>query len=55
MVEEVPTATPAKDASTSTTSACTTPGGAVLELGEAAERVTDTIAAVWRGECESDP
>ena len=28
--------------------------GAVLELGEAAERVTDTIAAVWRGECESD-
>ena len=28
--------------------------GAVLELGEAAERVTDTIAAVWRGECDSD-
>ena len=28
--------------------------GAVLELGDAAERVTDTIAAVWRGECESD-
>ena len=28
--------------------------GAVLELGKAAERVTDTIAAVWRGECDSD-
>jgi glutamate dehydrogenase len=28
--------------------------GAVLELGDAAERVTDTIAAVWRGECDSD-
>ena len=28
--------------------------GAVLELGEAAERVTDTIAAVWRGESDSD-
>ncbi len=28
--------------------------GAVLELGEAADRVTDTIAAVWRGECDSD-
>jgi glutamate dehydrogenase len=27
---------------------------AVLELGEAADRVTDTIAAVWRGECDSD-
>ena len=28
--------------------------GAVLELGESADRVTDTIAAVWRGECDSD-
>jgi glutamate dehydrogenase len=28
--------------------------GAVLELDEAAERVTDTIAAVWRGDCDSD-
>jgi glutamate dehydrogenase len=28
--------------------------GAVLELGEAADRVTETIAAVWRGECDSD-
>ncbi len=28
--------------------------GAVLELGEAAERVTDMIAAVWRGQCDSD-
>ena len=28
--------------------------GAVLELGEAADRVTDTIAAVWRGSCDSD-
>jgi glutamate dehydrogenase len=28
--------------------------GAVLELGEAADRVTDTIAAVWRGDCDSD-
>ena len=28
--------------------------GAVLELGASADRVTDTIAAVWRGECDSD-
>jgi glutamate dehydrogenase len=28
--------------------------GAVLELGEAADRVTETIAAVWRGEGDSD-
>jgi glutamate dehydrogenase len=28
--------------------------GAVLELDTAAERVADTIAAVWRGEAESD-
>jgi glutamate dehydrogenase len=28
--------------------------GAVLELGRAAERVTETIAAVWRGESDSD-
>jgi glutamate dehydrogenase len=28
--------------------------GAVLELGEAADRVTDTVAAVWRGECDND-
>ncbi|HEX6400739.1 MAG TPA: NAD-glutamate dehydrogenase domain-containing protein, partial [Actinomycetota bacterium] len=28
--------------------------GAVLELGEAADRVTETIAAVWRGDCDSD-
>ena len=28
--------------------------GAVLELGASADRVTDTIAAVWLGECDSD-
>ncbi|HZB01349.1 MAG TPA: NAD-glutamate dehydrogenase domain-containing protein [Actinomycetota bacterium] len=28
--------------------------GAVLELGEAADRLTETIAAVWRGEVGSD-
>ncbi|HET9673119.1 MAG TPA: NAD-glutamate dehydrogenase [Actinomycetota bacterium] len=28
--------------------------GAVLELGEAADRVTDTIEAVWRGDSDSD-
>jgi glutamate dehydrogenase len=28
--------------------------GAVLELGEAADRLTETIAAVWRGESDSD-
>ena len=28
--------------------------GAVLELEDAADRVTDTIAAVWRGDSESD-
>jgi glutamate dehydrogenase len=28
--------------------------GAVLDLGAEADTVADTIAAVWRGECESD-
>jgi glutamate dehydrogenase len=28
--------------------------GAVLELGDAANRLTETIAAVWRRECDSD-
>ena len=54
VVEEVPTATPAKDVYIHDFGVYDS-RGAVLELGEAAERVTDTIAAVWRGECESDP
>ena len=54
VVEEVPTAIEGEGRVYIHDFGVLDPRGAVLELGEGADRVTDTIAAVWRGDCESD-
>src|SRR5262245_10203839 len=54
VVEEVPTAIEGEGRVYIHDFGVLDPRGAVLELGEGADRVTDTIAAVWRGDSESD-
>jgi glutamate dehydrogenase len=54
VVEEVPTAIEGEGRVYIHDFGVLDPRGAVLELGEGADRVTDTIEAVWRGDCDSD-